>query len=76
MLRKSPPILPMGFRAGFSDELLVIDLIDSPNPETRSIFYSLALTKSMSIELINILDNFVKGNNFDVKDESVEGESE
>ena len=52
--------MPMGFRAGISNEVMVIDFIDTPNNNEAVIFSSIVLTKETAKNLLESLASFVE----------------
>lgn len=58
--RPHPPVMPMGFRAGISNEVMVIDFIDTPNNNEAVIFSSIVLTKETAKNLLESLASFVE----------------
>ena len=58
--RSTPPVMPMGFRVGLTPELMILDLIDTPNAREANIFYSIALTKDSAQNLYESLTTFLK----------------
>jgi hypothetical protein len=57
--RVAPPVMPMGFRVGTTDEIMVVDFIDAPNIKESKIFFSIALTKDSAKNLHEALASFV-----------------
>ena len=59
--RKNPPAFPLGIRAGISDEIIIVDLID---PELDDeIFYSFTLSKSTAQTFHDYLVKFLNTDN-------------
>ena len=46
--RSHPPVMPMGFRVGISNEIMVVDFVDTPNTNEAVIFSSIVLTKEIT----------------------------
>ncbi|WP_163002542.1 hypothetical protein [Pseudomonas viridiflava] len=58
--RSSPPVMPMGFRTGNTDDVMFIDLLDIPSREEARIFYTIALTKGSAKNLLKSLKAFIE----------------
>lgn len=58
--RSTPPVMPMGFRVGITPEVMILDLLDTPNAKEANIFYSIALTKDSAKNLHDSLKDFLK----------------
>lgn len=59
--RPTPPVMPMGFRTGNTEDIMIIDFLDIPSREEARIFYTIALTKDSAQNLLSSLEAFVKG---------------
>ncbi|WP_147468560.1 hypothetical protein [Pseudomonas syringae] len=60
LARPTPPVMPMGFRTGSTDDIMFIDFLDIPSREEAKIFYTIALTKESATNLLNSLRAFTK----------------
>jgi hypothetical protein len=58
--RSHPPVMPMGFRVGISNEIMVVDFVDTPNTNEAVIFSSIVLTKETAKNLLESLTSFVE----------------
>lgn len=58
--RPHPPVMPMGFRVGISNEIMVVDFVDTPNTNEAVIFSSIVLTKETAKNLLESLTSFVE----------------
>lgn len=57
--RENAPIFPMGFRCGISNDICVIDFIDTPDENVIKVSYSVALSKKHAQNLIDNLNQFL-----------------
>ncbi|WP_421340030.1 hypothetical protein [Aeromonas veronii] len=60
-LREQPPVFTSGFRFGISDEICIVELVDSPGDDVKKIVYSFAMTKKQAAGLANALGKFING---------------
>lgn len=58
--RPHPPVMPMGFRVGISNEIMVVDFVDTPSTNEAVIFSSIVLTKETAKNLLESLTSFVE----------------
>lgn len=63
--RDNPPVFPMGFRVGMSDDICIIDFMDLPDDGVRKISYSIAITRRHAEDLIEHLSEFIKSDTSD-----------
>lgn len=59
LTRSSPPVLPMGFRVGISNDIMMVDFLDIPNQDNPNIIYTIALTKGSAQNLADSLAEFL-----------------
>lgn len=60
--RKTPPIIPMSIAIGISssEELVIIDIMDSQSLEPNVAFFSFALTKTRAAQIRDAMNHFLK----------------
>ncbi|WP_051916938.1 MULTISPECIES: hypothetical protein [unclassified Serratia (in: enterobacteria)] len=58
--RVNPPIFPLSIRMGISDDICIVDFMDSPEKDVVNVFYSIALTKNHAERLISGLTKFIE----------------
>jgi len=57
--REAPPVLPLGFRFGFANDICIIDFLDNPDVNISKVSYSIAITKSHAQDLVANLEKFI-----------------
>tara|TARA_Y100001973_G_C5167212_1_gene316873 strand:- start:1192 stop:1404 length:213 start_codon:yes stop_codon:yes gene_type:complete len=60
LIRKTAPVISSGFRIGMGDSFAIVDFIDSPDEESRNIFFSIGLTKKQARSLAEQLSEFAE----------------
>lgn len=58
--RTKPAILPLGFGAQSTKDVIIIDFMDTPTEKTKNVIFSVALTKDIALEISEILKQFVE----------------
>jgi len=60
-IRKQPAVFPLGMRFGYAKDMCIIDFLDQQNNSGEGYcFYSIAVTKTHALEMINNLTRFVE----------------
>ncbi|MBX8608204.1 hypothetical protein K5D65_13450 [Pseudomonas cichorii] len=58
--RTKPAVFPLGFSAQSTNDVIVVDFVDTPNEVDRNVFFSVALTKDIAAEMATVLKQFVE----------------
>ncbi len=59
LVRKNPPLFPMGFRFSSSESICIVDFCDVQANESVNVFFSIAITKEMAKDLSDKLNDFI-----------------